>query len=101
MQKPTFLPGFGDSISTLPLYLDNRVKDKLAQCFVSYDGWDRAMNDTYIIQHSKSSHSICNVILTCMYSYLVLGLNLTPCYKFYVYSISEGSGEIVQIPRLV
>ena len=47
--------GYGDSASNLPLYLDNRLKDKLAQCFVSYDGWDKAMNASYIIQHSKSS----------------------------------------------
>lgn len=44
--------GYGDSVSNLPLYLDNRLKDKLAQCFVSYDGWDKAMNASYIIQHN-------------------------------------------------
>ncbi|XP_060568655.1 V-set and immunoglobulin domain-containing protein 1-like [Ruditapes philippinarum] len=41
--------GYGNSVSNLPLVLNSNMNGNLATCYVAYDGWDDAMNATYIL----------------------------------------------------
>ena len=52
----SFDPGYGNSVSNLPLALTSDMDGKLAVCYVAYDGWNTAMNTTLILDISKYRH---------------------------------------------
>lgn len=47
------LSGYGNSVSNLPLSLDTNMNGNLAVCYVAYDGWNDAMNATYVLNISE------------------------------------------------
>ncbi|KAL4236344.1 hypothetical protein ACF0H5_004731 [Mactra antiquata] len=47
--------GYGNSVSNLPLNLNTNMNDKLAVCYVAYEGWNDAMNATLVLQINGSA----------------------------------------------